>query len=378
MQSVKPKPVSDSKALVGLVIDEKYRLERFVANGGMGSIFEARQLEPLQRTVAVKILNMDTDDPVARRRFFNEAALCASISHPNVVEVYDYGVTDERLCYIVMEYLHGEPLNRILKREKTLDPELALKIASDVCSALTEAHRAKFIHRDLKPSNLFIVDRQHRGLFVKVLDFGLAKRTNIDISLTQTGMFLGSPKYMAPEQVEGLEQGPATDIYNLGLVLYRMLTGRVPFDSELPSAIVVAQVTKSPPPFSEVAPALCAHPTVEWVVRTCLAKKPGNRFRDAHELARALEATRLILEGRLPAIELQLDNGHLVLPRHVELPSEFQASKVRPDLPSEMEEDGPRPVPVAPDLTIAEALGMVSGCVAMVAALLMGLHAFGA
>jgi len=319
-----------NEAFVGSLIAGRYEVTRFIAKGGMGAVFEARQLEPLERRVAIKALRLQSDDPLYRRRFFNEAAMSASLTHPNVVQVFDYGVAEDGTCYIVMELLEGEPLSSLLKREQTVSPQLALQVVADVCSALMAAHAAGFVHRDIKPSNLFVVDRQARGLFVKMLDFGLAKRLTVDASLTQTGTFLGSPQYMSPEQITGAKVTEATDVYNLGLVLFRMLAGRPPFVGEVSSAILVEHATKAPPTIREANPEAPDLPHIEWIVAVCLRKVPSERFATAEELAKAVEATLLLITGQLDELTMDLRDGMLFLPAGVELPSQMQAQILRP------------------------------------------------
>jgi eukaryotic-like serine/threonine-protein kinase len=323
------KAVADD-SFVGRVIAVKYRVVGFIAKGGMGEVYEGLQLQPIQRPVAIKALRLESNDPLYRRRFFNEAAMSASLSHPNVVQIFDYGVADDNTCYIVMELLRGEPLSSLLKRERRLAPALAMQVARDVCSALMAAHAEGFIHRDLKPSNLFVVDRQARGLFVKVLDFGLAKRLEVDNNLTQTGTFLGSPHYMSPEQIVGGDVSEATDIYNLGLVIYRMVVGRLPFTGEVTSAVLVDHATKPPPPFAEIAPDLEPMPHVEWIVTQCLRKNPKTRFKSVQELAKALEAAELLLNGTIADLQMDLVDGVLYLPANVALPSQLQANILIP------------------------------------------------
>jgi len=302
-------PTPPPDGVLGREIGGKYKVQRFLAKGGMGRVYAGHELET-ERSVAIKTLAVDSDDALFRRRFFNEAAMSASLSHPNVVDVLDYGVDDDGTCYIVMELLEGETLAALVKREKRLDVAHALRIVRQVCAALTAAHAEGFIHRDLKPSNLFITPIGDEGDYVvKVLDFGLAKRLSADNSLTQTGSFLGSPTYMSPEQITGTELTVASDLYNLGVLLYRMVAGRPPFVGDVASAVLVDHATKAPPSFADTAPDLPARPQVEWVVMRCLAKSPADRFATADELDRAIHACLRLEEGESSYLGFDMVEG---------------------------------------------------------------------
>lgn len=308
--------------LIGRRLNDKFDVVSYLAKGGMGVVFRGIQ-HPLNRPVAIKVLTVE-DDPSFRERFFNEAAICAAISHPNVVRVFDYGVTDDGICFIVMELLEGEPLGAMLRREGRLSPRLAMEVMRDVCSAVQDAHDHGVVHRDLKPGNLFIVARQQRGLFVKVLDFGLAKRIVGDGLTTKTGTFLGSPTYISPEQVRGERVSPQSDVYNAGLILYRMLTGVAAFKRDQPSATLVAHCTATAEPFSNVIPDVEMPAGLEWVVQTCMQKDPRRRFASMDELTKALEICQMVQRGSIPPQRLELSpNGRFVVPEGLQLESQL-------------------------------------------------------
>ncbi len=316
-----PTPPPDE--VLGREIGGKYKVQRFLAKGGMGRVYAGHELET-ERPVAIKTLAVDANDALFRRRFFNEAAMSASLSHPNVVEVLDYGVDNDGTCYIVMELLEGETLASLVRREKRLEVAHALRIVRQVCAALTAAHAEGFIHRDLKPSNLFITPTgEGEDDLVKVLDFGLAKRLSANSSLTQTGSFLGSPTYMSPEQITGTELTFASDLYNLGVLLYRMVAGRPPFVGDVASAVLVDHATKTPPPFADTAPDLPARPQLEWVVMRCLAKSPADRFATAGELDRAIHGCLRLEEGEISYLGFDLLDGK------VEIHSDLAKAKAR-------------------------------------------------
>lgn len=318
--------------LIGKRLNDRFEVESYIAKGGMGAVFRGIQ-HPLGRPVAIKILTIEDDDSF-RERFFNEAAICAALSHPNIVQVFDYGVTDDGVCFIVMELLKGEPLGTMLSREGKLSPRIAMEVMRDVCSAVQDAHDHGVVHRDLKPGNLFVVERQQRGLFVKVLDFGLAKKMVGDGLTTKTGTFLGSPTYISPEQVKGQSISPRTDVYNMGLILYRMLTGQAAFKRDQPSATLVAHCTEAPEPFSTVAPNVELPAGLEWVVFTCLQKNPQRRFASMDELTKALEICQMVLRGSAAPQKLELDGkGRLVVPPGLQLESQLDNGLLRPSPP---------------------------------------------
>src|ERR1051325_3020567 len=214
--------------LIGVIVAEKYRLEAKLGEGGMGAVYRATRLM-IGDEVAVKILHSEQHDPKASERFRREAQAAARLKHPNAVNIYDFGVTDDGLQYLVMEFLEGESLRKIIKQQGPLPCSTAAEILSQVCAGLDEAHRHHIIHRDIKPDNI-IINVTVTGIRVKVLDFGIAKiYDHTASSLTQTGNVLGTPHYMSPEQCIGEELDSRADVYSLGVVLYEMLTGRVPF-----------------------------------------------------------------------------------------------------------------------------------------------------
>ncbi|MCB9667978.1 MAG: serine/threonine protein kinase [Alphaproteobacteria bacterium] len=284
----------------GEVVAGRFTVQRFLARGGMGGVYAATDGDS-GNAVALKILEEVEDGPLGRRRFFNEAAMCSTLDHPNVVRVLDFGADGPR-AWIAMELLEGETLHRYLKRNGRLPVEVALACAARIAEGLGAAHAKGFVHRDLKPSNIFVVGEDAGTPVLKLLDFGLAKRTDRDIDLTVTGTFLGSPRYMSPEQIKGQEIGPPSDVYNVGLVLWRMVVGKDLFDRPEASAILVAHVTEKPPRLGEVAPDLASHRDLEWLLRTCLAKPPDERFTDMRELVEAMDIVRRRANGEAVGI----------------------------------------------------------------------------
>ncbi|MGK4001335.1 serine/threonine-protein kinase [Sorangium sp. So ce1036] len=279
--------------LIGATLAGRYRIISLIARGGMGKVYRAEQ-SALGRLCALKLLCPDErreQDPEFFRRFSREAATAARLTHPNSVTVFDYGRDGPLgIYFIAMEYIAGRTLHRVLHDEGPLTEARASRIARQICRSLAEAHGLDLVHRDLKPSNVLLVDRGDEEDFVKVLDFGLVK----DISgqeddLTQKGLFIGSPKYAAPEQAMGNELSPRADIYALGVLLYEMLCGEVPFDRKTPTATLMAHVSEPPPPLAGRAPGVLVSPAMEAIVMRCLEKSPDRRFQSMRECLTALK-----------------------------------------------------------------------------------------
>ncbi len=277
--------------LVGYTLDNKYRIVEKIGSGGMGSIYKATRMH-IGDTVAVKVLHPDSvGDKKAIERFRREAQAAARLKHNNAVGIYDFAVSPNNLVYIVMELVEGKNLARIIKEQGPLQPSFAVEIISRVCSALDEAHRQNIVHRDLKPDNI-LVNATSNDLTVKVLDFGIAKLCDLSAevsTLTQKGMLVGTPQYMSPEQCMGEEIDGRADIYSLGIVLYEMLTGMLPFNSPTPTAIIVQHVTQPPPPLRQINSDV--PPRLEQAVMHALEKRKEDRPQLASEFARELIAS---------------------------------------------------------------------------------------
>jgi len=272
---------------IGLTIEGKYRLDARIGQGGMATVYRATRLL-IGDTVAVKILHADQlRDPQAPERFRREAQAAARLKHPNVVTIYDFGVSDEGLIYLVMELVEGQSLRRLVKEQGPLAPSAALEIIGQVCSALDEAHGQKIVHRDIKPDNI-IVSMSANGLRVKVLDFGIARLRDMSGlgNLTQTGSVMGTPHYMSPEQCLGEELDGRSDIYSLGIVLYEMLAGVVPFNSPTSMAVVVQHVNTTPARLRILNASISE--AVESVVMHALEKRREARPQSAGALAQEL------------------------------------------------------------------------------------------
>lgn len=295
--------IADSRVdpLVGHTLDEKYLLEETLGIGGMGTVYRAKHLL-IDKAVAVKVLNQRFfEDEAAQLRFRREAKAAGRLQHQNAVTVTDFGQTHDGYVYIVMELLVGRTLRDVLAKEAPLDAARAVSIMLQATEAVAAAHEAGIIHRDLKPANIFIVQRAEFPSLVKVLDFGIAKIAadsldEEDPTLTIIGAMIGTPRYMSPEQCDGAELTPAADVYSLGVILYEMLTGMVPFSGSTPLAIALKHASEEPtPPRAIVA---SVPPDLERVVLHALQKRPEDRPANAAEFRRELYETaeRLGLE----------------------------------------------------------------------------------
>jgi hypothetical protein len=281
------KGTATADPLIGRAIGGRFKVLALIARGGMGKVYRAEQA-PLGRICALKVLNpayAGEHDPEFHKRFFLEASVASKLTHPNTVTVFDYGRTDDDIYYMAMEHLDGLTLHRAIRDAGSLPEERAVHIARQVCRSLREAHSRSVIHRDLKPANIFLTTHGDETDFVKILDFGLVKNVaEKGEDLTQTGMFMGSPKYMAPEQIRGNRVDARTDIYALGIILYEMLTGKVPFDRPNSVNILMAHVQEAPPSMRQMNPSLTVTRALEETVAACMEKDPARRLRSMDEV----------------------------------------------------------------------------------------------
>ena len=260
---------------------DRYRLEQRLAAGGMGTVYEATD-ERLNRRVAVKLLKEElVDDPRFVERFRREARAVAALSHPNIASVFDFGADDGR-DFIVMELIEGRDLAELL-RSGPLEPRRAAAIAAQSCDALAHAHAGGIVHRDVKPGNIIVSDNDR----VKVTDFGIARAIG-ETTLTAAGSVLGTAHYLAPEQASGESAGPAADQYAMGVVLFEMLTGQVPFSGTSPIGIAMRHVCDVIPAPSSIVREVPA--TLDEITARATAKDPSERYPDISGMASALRA----------------------------------------------------------------------------------------
>ncbi len=272
----------------GATLAGRYRVIARLGRGGMSSVYLARHLM-IERLAAVKVLRADLSrDPVHRDRFLREARAANRIQHENVIDISDYGETSEGLVYLVMEYVPGESLLATIARGP-LALRRALDIARQIASGLARAHQMDVIHRDLKPDNVLLIPRDDRREQVKLLDFGVAKLLD-QPSLTLSNKVFGTPGYIAPEYATGGAITPRTDLYSLGVVLYEMVTGAMPFDVEHINELMLKHVTEAPVPPRARVPSIPE--PIERLVLRCLEKQPERRFQNAHELIENIDALR--------------------------------------------------------------------------------------
>ena len=281
----------------GKTLNGRYKIQSLIGTGGMAAVYLAKDLI-LDRLVAIKVLRLDfrqNDD--AMRRFRREALSATQLTHPNIVGVYDVGQSQE-MNYIVMEYVEGTDLKDYVRQRGALHPIEAVRIMMQIVSAIAAAHQNRIIHRDIKPQNI-LIDREGN---VKITDFGIAVALS-DTSLTQTNTLLGSVHYLSPEQARGGMATIQTDIYALGIVLYELLTGRVPFDGESPVSIALKHFQDPLP--SVVNPKAMVPQSLENIVLKATAKDPMNRYRSCYEmfqdLKTCLDSTRLYEKKFVPA-----------------------------------------------------------------------------
>ncbi len=281
--------VGPSHSLIGMILDNRYRIISKLGEGGMGSVYAAEHIL-LKKNVAIKVLRYDLarkDDVV--RRFQNEAIAASRIGHENIIEVTDFGKTPDGSVYFVMEHLNGSALADIIQKSGSIPQRRAIPILLQITKALSVAHSQGIIHRDLKPENIVLIEKPDRKDFVKILDFGISKM--LDTSdraekLTAMGMIVGTPEYMSPEQAAGMSVDKRTDIYSLGVIMYEMLTGRLPFLADNAIRILMMHQTEKPIKPRDINPEI--HTSFEYIILKCMEKKPEDRFQDMSEITQAL------------------------------------------------------------------------------------------
>jgi serine/threonine-protein kinase len=290
---------------IGAVLDNRYRIVSRIASGSMGVIYRGERIK-LGRSVAIKVLHT----PLANqerflKRFEVEARALSRLSHPNCVSIIDFGVADAP--YLVMEFIHGRALKELIE-QRALPAPRALHIFRQILAALAHAHGHGIVHRDIKPGNIMLTEATGTGDFIRILDFGLAKLANVGMAEDETGSpkVVGTPFYMSPEQASGKKGDVRSDVYSSGILLFEMLTGKKPFDSEEMLEVLNMHVEQTPPLLRSVARRRFSE-ELEAAVQRALAKKPGKRFQTALEFAEALDRT--------PEADLPLHRFHGSVPR---------------------------------------------------------------
>ncbi|MCG8554245.1 MAG: serine/threonine protein kinase [Proteobacteria bacterium] len=281
-------------SLLGKEVAGQFRITSRIGTGGMGSVYLAQQ-PSMNREVAIKVLHSKYAARAdVSARFRREARAMSQLSHPHTARVFLFGELDNGCAYFVMEYLKGRNLAQVVRAEGPMGPERALNIMVQVCGALDEAHKLGIIHRDLKPENIFLTQQGGIRDYPKVLDFGLAKVTQKQmrpdsIILTKQGMVFGTPEFMSPEQAQGKELDARSDIYALGMILYELLTGRLPFDARNALEFMKAQVTSEPIRLNDRSKSKQFSAQLETAIMKALEKDAGKRYPTAAEFGLALK-----------------------------------------------------------------------------------------
>lgn len=285
-------PIVSQDPFVSTVLDGKYLIEEPIGKGGMGLVYRARHVN-FNRLFAIKILKNElVSDPQAIKRFRNEANAAGMIRHPNAITITDFNITNDGAAYLVMDYVEGRSLRDILKKEGRQSYQRTVFLLSQVCDAAAAAHRKGIIHRDLKPDNIMVEHQEDQSEMVRVLDFGIAKLSQnpaYSENITVGGAILGSPYYMSPEQCDGRHLDHRSDIYSLGIILYELLVGKVPFRAQTPWGLVKMHCSAPPPLIRNYRQDI--PPALENAVLKALAKDPKDRQQSAIDLKRELEAS---------------------------------------------------------------------------------------
>jgi len=309
--SASPSPSPDEHLPIGSVLDGRYKIEAVLGSGGMGRVYRAEHTK-IGRSVAIKVLHQDlTRNREASQRFQREAIASGRLDHQNIVGVSDFGVLDDGACYLVMEVLEGESLGARLARDKRVPWPEAVEIIRGVLQGLRHAHERGVVHRDIKPDNIFLATKEGEHI-IKILDFGIAKLfagNADDPASTRTGLTVGTPAYLSPEQAVGGAITPASDIYSASIVLFEMVAGRAPFDDKDPLAMLGAHVSRQPPRIADVAPGLEFPPLLEDVIRHGLEKSASERIASAADYLSLLEM--IAPAAHVPSHRLGSQSGSL-------------------------------------------------------------------
>ncbi len=361
-------------ALIGHVVDGKYKLEESLGRGGMGSVYRARHML-IGDEVAVKILRPEmARDENAVERLRREARAARHLRNPHTINVTDFGASDDGLVYMVMEYVRGRSLRDVLGAEVRLDPRRTATIVAQIADGLDQAHAQGIVHRDLKPDNVMIVAGADGAETVRVLDFGIAKLSDVETklrTLTHEDVIIGTPCYLSPEQCGSGDVGPWSDVYSLGVMLYEMVAGDVPFNGRTALEVARHHVFTPPPPPRRLNPALSEQ--AEAVILRALAKDPQDRYASAGALAQAFDEAASLLSGSELASTMELDTKRLAAEAETtDLPNRVTAPDQKPARPTVAEPAGTMAAALVETQTEPRRRGrvwLVAGIVVVVAVL---------
>ncbi|MEQ8454573.1 MAG: serine/threonine-protein kinase [Sandaracinaceae bacterium] len=343
--------------LIGKTIDGRYEIEGRLGEGGMGVVYQAKHVV-LGKALAMKVLRADVSkDQEIMQRFRQEAQSASAIGSQHIIDISDFGQLPDGATYFIMEYLDGKELTKVIEQEQPIDPARLGHVAKQLCDALGAAHERGIVHRDMKPDNVFLVKRGKDPDFVKVLDFGIAKVGGASSKLTKAGQVFGTPHYMSPEQCAGQSVDSRTDVYALGVILYELACGKVPFDADNLMGILTKHIYEQPIPLHQLPPPVDVPPGLEAVILKCLAKSTDQRYQSMAEVKADLEAWEA---GQTPGAVMDAvsrsTGGHQIGPHRVDPTGRHSALQV--GVGGEHEEEGSK-LPII--------LGAVVGLLALVA-----------
>ena len=373
------KSVGGAADLVGSIVADRYRITKKLGEGGMGAVYLGEHVK-MGRLSAIKVISKSmANDPEAIARFNREAANASRINQHNVCSIYDFGETDDGIIYLAMEFIEGEALTALIEREGALAPKRAADILHQTANALAAAHELSIVHRDLKPDNIMIARSRDGADLVKVVDFGIAKAMGGDEEgqhVTKTGLVVGTPEYMSPEQLSGDQVDGRSDIYSLALVFFRTLTGTLPFQADTAQEIMIKRLTDEPMKLAQALPSASFPPALQRVMDRALERMPSSRYASAAEFGRdvvqavsgmADAAPRVDTDGAtqlLDSREITDKAGAVAAP---EATAVIPETRVSGALPAPTPDT---PMPAAPAVTAKKA--PVGAIAAVVGALIVG------